>query len=557
MSPEIKQKNEKLRQNITNVQNAKTAYDADSASHVGLGGSFLFRTSSYNLKKLNGPLTDIWERCCKVYGDPSEPWPLDELNLFKMALIARLETIIVPEIIWDDQAPLSETAKLVHQMHLRDSSQLMTIPQSLLQRCWQVAADDPKDESAAAILEDYYRTSIVRGKFEDTGELKRLVDVLSRQRAVKLSSVGIELHNKLAYQFQEGLKANAVDPSLMNENPMLAIESAFNGERASPEDHFLTGLMMAAYRGRLLGSEVYREEYLLSMVFLALREAYHFHLANRTELANSALAWALPTSTIVKDQPNPVAKDMLGQFLKSAVMHDKNTSPQRLEVLRMALPLLLPDGEDYAGCLFEIGLELEKQKNLPEAIRTYEACLASPGCQDHQLRGAVQGSLNILLAGLEGDFTKLTIEESLLQAADYDTDLVQNFRRFMTLMSNGEKITDEESLLMLNTLQRLIAKWEKEKYDRNSILTQYLVMLKLALSMDDPRKAPFNITQTMERAREHFLGADPALVTDFEILESFLENSAGSTPSPQHIQMLDLKHLFASLQREASLHKVH
>lgn len=516
MSPENQAKNAKTRAAIEAVNAAATAFDAERASGTARG-SLLYRNGSE-------AITALWEKYGDECGPPDEPWPQEALDQFKAALVSRLEKLLIPEPQWEssDKASLQFLAKEVEHYALSDREALAAMPAAVLDRAWQALADDPNDVFASTILTVYHRERFREGPSDHAGEIMRLINLQAAARAESLFDACHALWNVIRNtQHAKSRKIPTPTDPAMQANPMHALEVAYGGVDIAKNDRMLVGCSMGAYRGMILATTKFQREMLPGAVALALREAYHFQLADSPRLVDSTLAWIDSVAPRLEAALPSELREMWGTLYKGLAHNVQEPLAKKLTLLEKARSLLREGGEEHADCLFQIGHALESKGDIREAMRQYEACMASPGCVDPVLRGVVHFAYWMMRAENEGNFTLLKIEPASLEALGYDPKLSERFVRAIEAMTQ-DKLPETDAKEFMQSLATLIEKWERERYKPSAIFSQYLLLLKVALSMHPRVAVPYDCKSVAERARTYLAHAEPHQMEDFSILEEHL-----------------------------------
>ncbi|HYV34813.1 MAG TPA: tetratricopeptide repeat protein [Gemmataceae bacterium] len=511
-----------LEKDIDSVRNSNTAGAAEAASTRTVGS---FYQDNFDQRAvLTARLKELWNGGAIYSVSEGE-----DFSEFKRVLILWLENILASRekshfASWKTaslEALADQTDSLYYAI---DRTHFHEFPNAILQRCRLSIEQSPPNDAAWRILFNVSRTRFELAQhLSDACCLKELEDVAGMANSPWMGKIGHALISLLDHRLQKGMLKHSVSAEDLRANPMGAVEAAFGKGDGDAECHLVTGLLQAGYRGVAAG------EVATYGILLGLREAYNFFLAGRQDLAVGSLRWAEYQINAIGDALPKAMWQAIGVLYLCAASGARQIGyfDSQIQLLERAKSYLPEEGDDHAECLLDLGQEYQRQGKPYEAIECYEEGLRTPNLTEPRLIGMLEGCLGRLLGEAEGDMLKMmAINPVALEAFGFDRKLVDVFPRIVTRMLSGSLISDGEHLEAINLLQALIVKWRGEDQSSDRVFSMYLLVLKLAMSIDDPACLPFAFTNVLQEADRYVAGAKPASVMEYNQLKATIHAMA-------------------------------
>lgn len=443
---------------------------------------------------------------------------------------------------WDADASLEDLARQAEYLDFsRDLAPFGLFPEAAERRCWDRLRLEPSHAAAAELL-----LTLSRVRLEQTGDIahacsmKQLLDAVGADSSASLSEYGNALVNVFQARLQEGMRRHRIKQSEFESNPMRAIEEAFGTDEGDSESHLLAGLVQAGYRGILADD---RDVTPLAMAF-GLREADHLFRAGQPALASAALEWVDRRLAALGDTlPEPLRR-MLGQLYKSAALgaRDGRSFDELVPLLERARSFFPARGDDHAECSFELGREYERRGQLYEAVSSYDEALGTPGLENPLLIGVIQACRGSLMADAEGDVTRLMpIDRASVEAAGHDPDFLRILNELGAGLQSGAGLPDETILDAIQVLHRNLKGPRGEARRPDHVLSMYVLMLKLGLTLERKDLLPFDFAEILAEADDYAPRAQPGTALEYDQVKAAVVQLArpdSRPPAPDQLPRL-------------------
>lgn len=431
---------------------------------------------------------------------------------------------MVVAVDWD--GPLPELASAVNKAYYSlQREALIKPPAAGLDRCWTALEQDPVDATAGLVLLNVFRAQWEQALADNCENWhamicqKRLIDIGLKHGADYVDKATHEMQKELSVYFRRAREQKGVSDSLIDSNPMSAIEQCFYGPDADSGSHRLGALLMATYRPVALHTNVF-----LAAAF-AFRETYGFFVARERDAALDSLDWAESTVQEIQDRLPANSLEGIGEmYLAAAGASERGEfHDDYLELLSRSLAYLPSEGDSRGGCLTRIGLEYKRRGNLAEALDWLAKANATANLRP-DTKGVIETQTQQIRfdIGSEASPASMAIPGDAIETMGPSADYVRIMQLFGNQELSGVSPSDEDYVAALKAAPAWFRVARNEGKPRSEIFSQYVVLMKAAASLNDPLSRNQWLTQTRSEALKYLPDADPAALADYETLVTSL-----------------------------------
>lgn len=385
-------------------------------------------------------------------------------------------------INWDN-ADLAVVAKEVRDAYFSfKQSELLGYPLPFRARCLQAISSPQWDDHAATILMLIHRTAWEERK--DEGELlalKQLFEESLRSNSALSEKIAHALSSGAQHELKREMRQRGIPESVLDENPMDAIEQCFFLGAEGSRSQYLTGaLLLTNYRHIAL--ECDPSGYLATL--FAFREAFGYFHAEMPAAGQGCINWALEKAASIEAQLDSQAKEQLATCIcySAHAAEQANAGDAALRMWRASTRFVPDRGDTRAECFFGLGKGLEQRGLLADAARAYRLAMETPGITDNDLAKVIRISMSSLRAQLEGDTRKLTFDAELGVAAGIPKGLGPSLKVMAGKLMAGETIPDKELQVGAESIAQWLASRQSLGVEDASDLRLANMILKLRLS---------------------------------------------------------------------------
>lgn len=444
-------------------------------------------------------------------------------------------------------APLQEILKEVEDAYFRRRCEpLWSMPSAILERCWRALDETPVHKEAAEILIYRYRAGLeMRDNLDDACELVRLIEASTDSKVEQ--TAGYALVSALEGRARQEMLRRGMDPSALRENPVAAIEECFFDLDKDIEKPLVGALLIAGY-GAMLDRSPKTARY---AVLLGMRQAYAFYRAGRAELAAAAVRRASRELDAFKDDLSSEERLMIGKLYFGAASGAElgGCFDARLDLLLKARGHFEGHGDDLAECLYSLGEEHKRRGEVIRALELYEEGLRTPGLKNRETRQVLQSSIDFLRAEWEGDFSNIRIDPEAFAALGFSGDAMSSMPALLAQMTSGKKLSGDQKQKLLDDFRKSVRDMAAHGSSHDSILHNYVVILKVYLELNDPRQAAISPAEILDEAQAYVAQARPETALDFEQVREYLEER---DPLLMLRKMPNLRELFEGIRAGAA-----
>jgi tetratricopeptide (TPR) repeat protein len=406
---------------------------------------------------------------------------------------------------------------------------LLTVPDSLLDRCWTELKSNPSNDDAARILFYTFVTRFNNGSIEAGCQLKALYDLTLDHIPTIHTRIAQKLHEKLAGPFIDRIRQRRIPDSMLDHNPLDAMVQCYLSDPSDVDSCLIGGLLMVEYRA----SYAAVPDGAINMAFSSLFEARAFHLGGKHPLADGSIQFAIPRLEKLRDSfPAELSTLIGGMFCAVAgAARKQGYYENQLELLERALTYLIPGSNEYSDTWYSIGQEHERCRRYDDALAAYDRGLAAPGLTEPILRAALQNCRSGLKFHSEGDFSAFGEGSRNYEGTALPPELLHKLTRLVEAMQSGVELTDQDYLELIGIQRQLITFHLQTANCDDHLLGAYTRLIKAGLSLRDPTTAPFDYGTILVEASRHVDRASEPERMAFELVASLLYD-AGLTPRP-------------------------
>jgi hypothetical protein len=393
-------------------------------------------------------------------------------------------------IVWSEESGFAELAKQAqHADFSNDIDAIRAVPEALLERARSTASVGPDEEAAAALD---FLNKVTRQQVRELGDrraalrLKQVVEACIDSRGKTAFGAAMELQFLFNTDLVERMNRHRLTKADRNENPMAVIEQCYFGEGRDSDDHLIGGYWLTVYRTAML---VHSGD-LFGPVLFALREAYAYTLAGEEFAAESAANWALKHLESLAPAFAEEQRDAVAQLLQAVAVAERTGGDQagRETYLKEALKYAPQEGDLRADLWFDLSDLYQKQGRIADSLRACEQGRRVRGVTDSEIQGMLETQWTMLRAEFEGAPERMKIDERALGEFGGPADFNAAMQAVMRKQLAGEKGTDDELNRAIQVLRAVCAVTGENKLPDRTILSQHLLMLGMALTMDEPQR---------------------------------------------------------------------
>ena len=430
---------------------------------------------------------------------------------------------------WDENDDLASVALRIQRLGCPDPKTMRAIPEAITERAWE-ALDGPQwNEDAGFILANVGRGLWDEGDVTGLLLLRRLYHQALRHNLKERFEVMYSLCEKPLSRFFRDAEDAGFSESQIERNPMTPVEECYFGEGRDQEAYLQASCVLMAYRDHLL-RQPDSPEYLPGM--FALREAYALYYAGQIEAARQAMEWAMPLIDTLDPERAPDLSNAAGVFLQASAMAAEYAGDHdgAFDQLHDALRFLPSTGEHRAAAAFQMAQEFNRRGEYAEAIRWYGRALETRGAGADTLQVA-EMELAALRAEMEGRPDKVKIASALIENYGIPASFAEQLPGLLSQMLAGEKLSDESVRQLMSRLPEWIDHKQAQR-EPGKAFSATLLMLKLALSVEDQSRLPMSYEAILRQADALAPAADAAEALEYEQLRSVVAERIGRRTPP-------------------------
>lgn len=424
--------------------------------------------------------------------------------------------------VWNENDELSSIASSARRLRSADPAALRSIPESILERAWQRLDEEEWDEDAADILLHAGCAGWDQDEVAGAMLLRRLYEQAFRRDHESQSSILDLLCARPLDRFRRDIQRAGLSESQVEANALEAIRTCYPETDHDPGSQVQASCVLLAYRHALLAAEPSG----YAAASYALYEACALYSAGQVRAAREAVDFAIPALGRLDPEYEEereqctwagTALKFVADAAERAGDHDG-----MVRQLREALRFLPPAGDARAATLFLLARESRRRGELAEAMRLLKEALGTPEADDLTRQVANLG-LSEMRAELEANPAKLRVDATLAERLGIPASFAEELPEILSTLLAGRSVPEEDLRRLMSKLTEWIA-YQKTRGQSQKAFSALVLMLKAALSIDDPRRLPVSYETILEQADALLPWADEAQALEYQPLRAVAEN---------------------------------